>query len=132
MSTRNLDAFFAPRSIALIGASRRDHAVGQVVARNLLAGAFDGPIMPVNPHDRAIESVLAYEDVAGLPVDPDLAVVATPAASVPQILLDLGMRGCRAAIVLTAGFEAGDAAGAAAREAILAAGRKSHVRVIGP
>jgi acetyltransferase len=132
MSARNLDAFFAPRSVALIGASRRDHAVGQVVAANLFAGGFDGPIMPVNPHETEIDGIQVYRDVASLPVDPDLAVVGTPAASVPQILLDLGKRRCRAAVVLTAGFEAEDAAGAAAREAIRAAGRESHVRIIGP
>src|SRR5581483_10612923 len=102
MSTRNLDRFFKPRSIALIGASRRDHSVGAVVASNLMSGGFEGPILPVNPHETAIGGVLAYKDVDALPVAPDLAVIATPAASVPGILTALGRRGCNAAVVVTA------------------------------
>jgi acetyltransferase len=132
MSTRNLEAFFSPRSIALIGASNREHAVGAVVAENLLSGAFAGPIMPVNPHETAIRGVLAYKDVGSLPVMPDLAVIATPAATVPGLVADLGKRGCRAAVVLTAGFETGDAAGAGHRDAIRAAARDNDVRIIGP
>src|ERR1019366_6453169 len=100
MSTRNLESFYAPRSIALIGASRRDHAVGAVVAQNLLAGGFDGPILPVNPHETAIGGVLAYKDVASLPVSPELAVIVTPAAAVPGIIAALGKRGCHAAVVV--------------------------------
>ena len=70
MSIRNLDRLFRPRSIAVVGASRRTGSVGGVVARNLFAGGFDGPILPVNPHHAAVEGVLAYPDVASLPRPP--------------------------------------------------------------
>ncbi|MBM3559026.1 MAG: hypothetical protein FJX53_03890 [Alphaproteobacteria bacterium] len=78
MTVRNLDRLFRPKSVALIGASRRPRAVGQVVARNLLRGGFAGAVIPVNPHEQAIEGVLAYHDIESLPVTPDLAVIATP------------------------------------------------------
>ncbi len=132
MSTRNLAAFFAPRSIALIGAGHRAHSVGAVVAENLLSDGFSGPVLPVNPHETAIRGVLTYKDVDSLPFVPDLAVVATPPTSVPGIITSLGKRGCRAAVILTAGFEAGDAGSAGLREAIRVAGRDSDVRIIGP
>ena len=86
MSTHNLEIFFSPRSIALIGASRRAHAVGAVIAENLLSGSFAGPIMPVNHHQTAIRGVLAYNDVESLPIVPDLAVIATPAESVAGLI----------------------------------------------
>src|SRR5437016_4598943 len=100
MSVRNIEAFFSPKSIALIGASHRPPSVGSVVARNLLSAGFKGPIMPVNLHQKAIQSIVAYPNVADLPVAPELAVIATPAETVPQIVRSLGARGCRAAVVV--------------------------------
>ena len=132
MSTYNLDAFFSPRSIALIGASRRARSVGRVVADNLFSGGFEGPILPVNPHEAAIRGVLAYKDVESLPAAPDLAVVATPAATVPGIIEALGKRGCRAAVVLSAGFENGEPGGTSPRDALRLAAQRSGMRIIGP
>src|SRR6185295_3923699 len=121
MTTRNLEALFRPTAIALIGASNRSGSVGQVLARNLLESGFAGPVMPVNPHESAVRSALAYRSVDDLPEVPDLAVIATPAASVPKLIADLGARGCRAAVVISAGFEG--AARAGLRQAVLDAAR---------
>jgi acetyltransferase len=133
MTIRNLDALFGPRAIALIGASHRAGSVGAVLAHNLFAGGFDGPIMPVSRQGGAIGSVLAYPDVASLPTAPDLAVIATPPASVPALIGELGARGCRAAVVITAGFgEGGDAAGRALSQAMLEAARPHLLRIVGP
>ncbi|TSD85490.1 bifunctional acetate--CoA ligase family protein/GNAT family N-acetyltransferase [Mycobacterium sp. KBS0706] len=134
MSVRNLDALFRPSSIAVIGASRRAGSVGAVVARNLFAGGFDGPVMPVNPNAQSIGSTLAYRSVAELPVTPDLAVIATPPATVPGLIAELGARGTRAAVVVTAGFGEGDsqAEGAALRQVMLDAARPHLLRVLGP
>ena len=79
MTTRNFNALFEPSAIALIGASNRPGSVGEVLARNLLESGFSGAVLPVNPHERAVRSALAYPSVADLPVTPDLAVIATPA-----------------------------------------------------
>ncbi|MBN8995158.1 MAG: bifunctional acetate--CoA ligase family protein/GNAT family N-acetyltransferase [Rhizobiales bacterium] len=133
MSIRNFDSLFEPKAIALVGASNRPHAVGAVVARNLLDAGFDGPVLFVNPHEASIRSTLNYRSVSELPVTPDLAVIATPAATVPGLIADLGARGCRAAIVLAAGFGEGDQAGGAAlRDQMLAAARPHLLRIVGP
>ena len=132
MSIRNLNRMFQPRSVALIGASDRPQSVGAVVARNLPRGGFDGPIMPVNPRHAAIESVLCYPDIAHLPVVPDLAVIATPPAGIPAMIAELGQRGCRAAIVLSADFGRGVAGGAALRQAMLDAAKPHLLRLVGP
>jgi acetyltransferase len=126
MTTRNLDALFQPNAIALIGASNDEGSVGQVLARNLLEGGFAGPVLPVNPHETAIRSALAYRSVADLPVTPDLAVIATPPASVPGLIAELAGRGCRAAVVITAGIDA------PLRQAMLEAARPSLLRIVGP
>lgn len=127
MTTRNLDALFEPNAIALIGASNRPGSVGQVLARNLLESGFAGPVMPVNPKSAAIRSALAYASVADLPVTPDLAVIATPAETVPGLIADLGARGCRAAVVISAGFGA-----PGLRQQMLEASRPHLLRIVGP
>ena len=132
MSTRNLDALFDPKSIALIGASNRPLSVGAVLARNLLGSGFNGPILPVNPHDRSVGSTLSYSDVADLPITPDLAVIATPPPTVPALIAQLAARGCRAAVVITAGFGEAGGDGADLRAAMLAAARPSLLRIVGP
>ena len=107
MTTRNLDALFEPKSIALIGASNQPRSVGAVTAKNLFEAGFAGPIVTVNPHEQAIRSTINYHSVEELPLAPDLAVIATPPPTVPEIVASLGARGTRAVIVLTAGFVEG-------------------------
>src|SRR5208282_4364376 len=101
MTTRNLDALFEPKSIALIGASNQPRSVGAVTAKNLFEAGFAGPIVTVNPHEQAIRSTINYHSVEELPLAPDLAVIATPPPSVPEIVASLGARGTRAVIVVT-------------------------------
>jgi acetyltransferase len=93
MSIRNLDALFAPSAIALIGASNRLGSVGSVLARNLFETGFPGPILTVNPKERAIRSTLNYRSVDDLPLTPDLAVISTPPQSVPGLIAELGAEG---------------------------------------
>lgn len=133
MSIRNLDALFHPSTIALIGASNQAGSVGAVLARNLLQSGFAGPILPVNPNERAIRSTLNYRSIDALPMAPDLAVIATPPAAVPGLIAELGARGCRAAVVITAGFGEGERAeGEALKQAMLDAARPHLLRIIGP
>jgi acetyltransferase len=133
MTVRNLDRLFQPASIAVIGASKRPQSIGQVVARNLFSAGFDGPVMAVNPHADSIESTLAYPSIDDLPLVPDLAVVCTPPKTVPGIVDQLGKRGTRAAVIITAGFgEGGDEEGAALMQATLDAARPHLLRIVGP
>ncbi len=133
MSIRNLDKLFKPKSIAVVGASTKPHSVGATVMRNLLDAGFAGAIMPVNPKYEAIAGVLAYPDIADLPIVPDLAVICTPAATVPGLIAALGAAGTRAAVVLSAGLREGsDDAGANLTTLMLQAARPHLLRVIGP
>ncbi|MDA0664697.1 MAG: CoA-binding protein [Proteobacteria bacterium] len=75
MTIRNLDRLFRPRSLAVIGATNRTGAIGNIVMRNILSGGFKGPVMPVNPKHEAVAGVLAYPDIASLPKVPDMAVI---------------------------------------------------------
>ena len=131
MSIRNFDALFTPGSIALVGASNELHSVGNVVAKNLFAGGFSGPIMPVNPHGTEIEGRPCHHAIDELPETPDLAVVATPAASVPGVVRELAERGCRAAVVISAGLGT-VVNGTSLRQQMLDAARPHLMRIVGP
>ncbi|WP_339883381.1 bifunctional acetate--CoA ligase family protein/GNAT family N-acetyltransferase [Vreelandella maris] len=133
MSIRNLDALFSPTTIALIGASNRPGSVGAVLARNLFDAGFEGPILTVNPRERAIRSALNYHSVSELPLAPDLAIIATPPDTVPGLIRELGERGCRAAVVITAGFGEGEHAdGQVLKQAMLDAAKPYLMRIVGP
>jgi len=133
MSTRYLNHMFNPSAVAVIGASDRPHSVGGVVMRNLLAGGITGPIMPVNPNHKAIAAVMAYPEVKSLPEVPDLAIICTPPSSVPGVIRDLGERGTRAAIVLTAGLEnQKDPSGITLQDSMQLAAHLYGLRILGP
>ena len=125
MSIRHLDKLFAPASVAVFGASERAGRVGTTVWRNLHA-QFPGRLYPVNPKHRVLDGVKAYATVKALPEAPDLAVICTPADTVVQLIEQLGKRGTRAAIVVTAGLDK------ATRQAMLNAARVHTLRILGP
>ena len=137
MSIRNLEKMFRPRSVAVIGASIRARSVGGTVMANLLAGGFAGPILPVNPKYHAVGGVLAYPDVTSLPLAPDLAVICTPAATVPGLIAELGARGTKAAVVLSAGLDApsdqsSDDLGKTLEARMLQEAKPHLMRILGP
>ncbi len=133
MSVRNLSSLFAPKSVAVIGASNQPNTVGYLIMRNLLAAGFTGPIMPVNAKYQAVAGVLAYPDVQSLPVAPDMAVICTPAETVPEMIESLGALGTRASIVMSDGLFAKRLAnGKSLQQVMLDSARKSMMRVLGP
>lgn len=132
MSSRNLEYLLAPHSVALIGASDRPGSVGSMVMRNLLEGGFDGPIWPVNLRRARVAGRAAYATVDELPETPDLAVICTSPPTVPILITALGVRGTRAAVVLTAGLEASNADGIPFVTAALNAARPHGLRILGP
>lgn len=133
MSVRNLEYMFRPTSVAVIGASDRPQSVGATVIRNLLAAPFSGPIFPVNIKRDAVAGVKAYRDVASLPAAPDLAVICTPAPTVPDLVTQLGARGTRAVVVLSAGLSAAtDDHGRTLQQAMLDAAKPHLLRILGP
>jgi len=126
MSVRHLECLLEPRAIAVIGASNRPASVGATVWRNLRAGGYTGPVRAVNPKHRRLDGEPVVATVGELPEVPDLAVICTPPATVPGLVDALGRFGTRAAIVMTAGLDAGQ------RQAMLDAARPHLLRVLGP
>lgn len=133
MTIRNLEYLLKPKSIALIGASKQPMSIGATLAENLFGAGFDGAVMPVNPKYRVIEGVITYPDVASLPETPELAVISTPAGAVPALIDELGARGTRAAVIISAGFgEGGEPHGKVLRQAVLDAAKPHLLRILGP
>ena len=135
MSTRNLDKMMAPKSVVAIGASVRPGSVGAAVTRNLLAGAFHGNIHLVNVKGGEIDGRRVFRRLAEVPEVPDLAVVMTPAETIPRLIRELGQRGTRVAVVISAGPGNGvDGAEVNARwrRHILRAAQPYLLRIVGP
>ncbi|MGD9801976.1 MAG: GNAT family N-acetyltransferase [Hyphomicrobiaceae bacterium] len=126
MSIRNLQHLLGPRSVALIGASARERSVGAIVAHNLRRGAFRGPIHFVNPKGGVVADQQCFPSVAALPEAPDLAIIATPPQTIPKLIHELGDKGCRAAVVITAGIRG------ETRQAMLDAAKPHLLRIQGP
>ncbi len=127
-----LAPLLAPSSVALVGATEREGALGRLVWQNLAAGGLRGALDPVNPKHKQVFGQRCYARLRDLPQPPDLVVLVTPAQTIPSLLEEAGAAGVRAAVVLSSGFgEAGDAGRALQAEA-LAAARRHGLRMIGP
>ncbi|WP_429234405.1 GNAT family N-acetyltransferase [Aeromonas salmonicida] len=126
MKPSGLDRLFKPHSIAVIGASTAPQKAGHVVIRHLLAGQFKGPILPVSPHNKAIAGVLAYPDIASLPLSPDLAIICTKRERVLSLIEALGKKGAGAAIILAADFSQEE------REQLQRLSSQYGIRLLGP
>ncbi len=104
MSVINLEYLFKPKSVAVIGATNDPQNAGNIVMRNIMAGGFMGPVMPVSNTAEAIAGVLTHPSVKHLPKVPDLAVVCSPLDEVPEIIHSLKERGTRGAVLMGSGF----------------------------
>lgn len=124
MSQRGLEALLRPKSIAVIGASMKPDRAGFLMMRNLLAGGFAGPVLPVTPAWKAVQGVLAWPDVASLPFTPDLAVLCTHAKRNLSLLEALGQKGCKTCIILSAPPEQ--------HADLLACASRFQMRLLGP
>lgn len=127
-----LDAIFRPQSVAVVGASRSADAVGAEVLRNLVACGFTGPVYPVNPNARSVQSMRAYPSVREIPDPVDMAVIAVPGRHVPVAVDDCLARGIRGLVVLSAGFAETGAQGLAVQAAMRDRVRAAGARMVGP
>lgn len=125
-------SFFAPRSVAVAGASRRRGTIGGEVFHNLLTAGFDGPVFPVNPKAEVVQSVVAYPTVRDCPGPVDLAVVVVPAAAVVDVARDCAAKGVRGLVVISAGFAETGEEGRARQRELMSVCRAAGMRVIGP
>jgi acetate---CoA ligase (ADP-forming) len=121
-----------PRSVAVIGASRRRGTVGGELFHNLLAAGFAGPVYPVNPNATVVQSVAAYPTITKVPGPVDLAVLAVPAEQVVQVARECAAKGVRALVVLSAGFAESGPQGAERQQALLRVCREAGMRLVGP
>ena len=129
---RSVGNVLAPRSVAVIGASRDPAKVGNAVLRNLLAGGFTGPVFPVNAEHRSVAGVRAYESVRAIPDPVDLAIVAVPAARMGSVLDDCLAKGVKALVVVSAGFGETGADGRDSERRLVHDARAHGMRVVGP
>ncbi len=133
MTIRNLEHFFMPRSVVVIGASERPGSIGNAVMQNLLTGGFSGTVYPVNTCHSEVHGLVAVPNISALSSVPDLAVICTPAATVPGVIAALGAKGTKAAVVITAGLaRVTGADGKTLATAALEAARPHGLRIIGP
>ncbi|HEY0292116.1 MAG TPA: bifunctional acetate--CoA ligase family protein/GNAT family N-acetyltransferase [Hansschlegelia sp.] len=129
MTVRNLDAVFAPRSVALAGGSPRPESVGRAVLRNLREAGFEGPVGLVNPDHAELDGVPAARSFSALSFPADLAIVTAPPDVVPRLLDEAGAAGARAAVVVTRGLGSGPGS---LREQAEQAARLRGLRLVGP
>jgi acetyltransferase len=127
-----LDAIFSPRNVAVVGASEREGTVGRTLIWNLISHPFGGTVYPVNPNRSNVLGVHAYPSVADVPVPIDLAVIATPARTVPGIIEECIQAGAKGAIVISAGFKEIGEEGAKLERQILEKAKRAKMRIIGP
>jgi acetyl coenzyme A synthetase (ADP forming)-like protein len=128
----SLDALLKPRSIAVIGASRRKLTIGNKLFHNLLQYEFTGVVYPVNPNAKVVAAVPTYPSVLDIPGEVDLAIIITPAATVPGLMEECGQKGVRGVIIISAGFAESSPEGRARQDGILEIARRYGMRLVGP
>ena len=128
----SLDAVFAPHSVAVIGATDREGSVGRATLLNLKNSSFPGKVYPVNPRHSEILGLRSYASIREIPERLDLAVIVTPAATVPGIVGECIDAGVKAAVVISAGFREHGAEGQALEREIAERLRHGRLRLIGP
>ncbi|GAB4381157.1 MAG: bifunctional acetate--CoA ligase family protein/GNAT family N-acetyltransferase [Elainellaceae cyanobacterium] len=127
-----LDAIFAPKTVAVIGATERMGSVGRTLLWNLISNPFGGTVYPINLRRHSVLGIKAYPSIRDIPEVVDLAVIATPAATVPNLVRECVDAGVKGAVIISAGFREIGAAGAALEQQILAEAQRGKMRMIGP
>lgn len=127
-----LDAIFAPRNVAVVGATEAPGSVGRTLMWNLLSNPFGGTVFPINPKRPSVLGIKAYPNIASVPDRVDLAIVATPAPTVPEVIHQCADAGVRGAIVISAGFRELGPDGAKLEQQVLERARAGKMRLIGP
>ena len=132
MSQHYLNHLFAPKSVAVFGASDRVDSVGQIVFQNMLESGYQGALFPVNAKNAEVQGRKAYASIGKIEEPVELVVIATPPQTVPDIIEDCGKHGVKAAVIITAGFGETGADGQALERAVLENANRYGIRLIGP
>ncbi|MGD0697401.1 MAG: bifunctional acetate--CoA ligase family protein/GNAT family N-acetyltransferase [Terriglobia bacterium] len=129
---RPLDVFFAPQSVAVIGATETAGTVGRTLLWNLIRTPFGGTVYPINPKRKGVLGIKAYPSVLDVPEKVDLAVLAIPASAIPAAIHQCGEKGVPAAVIISAGFKEIGPAGVELERQVLVEAQESGMRIIGP
>ncbi|MDD5058989.1 MAG: bifunctional acetate--CoA ligase family protein/GNAT family N-acetyltransferase [Sideroxydans sp.] len=132
MGKHYLNPLFAPKSVAVFGASDRPDSVGQIVFQNMLQCGFKGALYPINSKHPEVQGQRAYASIAEIGQPVELVVIATPPQTVPGIIEECGIHGVKAAVIITAGFGEVGKEGAALEQQLLEAAHRYNIRLIGP
>ena len=127
-----LDSLFAPHTVAVIGATEKAGSVGRNILRNLVTSPFGGTVFPIHPSRPNVLGIKAYPNISAVPEAVELAVIATPAATVPAIVKECAQTGVRSAIIISAGFRETGPEGLELEQQVLAEARRGRMRIIGP
>lgn len=127
-----LDAIFAPKSVAVVGATETPGSVGRTIVWNLISSSFGGTIYPVNPKRSSVLGIKAYPNLSAVPEAVDLVVVVTPAATVPDIIKEAVELDVKGAIIISAGFKETGPEGAELERQIMEHARRGNMRIVGP
>ncbi len=128
----SIERFFKARSVAVVGASRRQDTVGQALVRNLVLGDFSGAVYPVNPQAESVSGLPAYRSVADIPGEVDMALVAVPADAVTDVVLDCAAKGVHGLVVISSGFAETGREGRRRQRHLLGLARSYGLRLVGP
>ncbi|MBA2691267.1 MAG: bifunctional acetate--CoA ligase family protein/GNAT family N-acetyltransferase [Rubrobacter sp.] len=129
---QQLDSIFRPENVAVIGASERVGSVGRTIMWNLISNPFGGTVFPVNPKRPNVLGIKTYPSIGEIPADIDLAVIVSPAPTIPAIIRECADAGVPGAIIISAGFKEIGAEGARLEEEVLAEARRGRMRIVGP
>lgn len=132
MSTFNLHRLFNPQSIAVVGASERKGSVGSSIMKNIMKNGFSGHIFPVNPQHQKIMDLKSFRDINSIKADFDLAIIATPMRTVPEIVESCGLAGAAGAVIVSSGGREIGAKGREIEARIMEIAGKYNLRIIGP
>ncbi len=128
----NLSSFVAPKSIAVIGASRSEKKTGSIILRNIINSKYEGKVYPVNPHAKHIQGLEVCNSILDLPEPPDLAIVVVPADIVPNVLNELGERNVKNVIIISAGFKEAGSQGKVLEKKVTNTAQKYSMNILGP
>ncbi|MCY4726149.1 GNAT family N-acetyltransferase [Nocardioides sp. STR2] len=128
----SIERFFSPRSVAIIGASRRQDTIGRALVRHLVLGNFTGRIHVVNPSADSVSGMPAWKSVGDIPGDVDVAIVAVPAESVQDVVLDCAAKGVHGLVVISSGFAETGEEGRMRQRRLVGLSRSYGLRLIGP
>jgi acetyltransferase len=131
-AAQSLDSVFRPRSVAIVGASRKKHTIGHEILRNIVDFEFSGPVYPVNPGTSVVRSMKSYRSLDEIPGPVDLAVIVVPRTHVLKSIDQCGRKGVRGVVVITAGFKETGEEGAALERQLARRIKKYGMRMVGP